>query len=147
MPVNATTSGAAQTAAAQAAASQASSSTGTASMSSDAFLKLLVAQLKYQDPTKPVDTQAFMAQTAQLQMVQEIQQLVEQNTALVAGQNAMGALSLVGQKITYSLNGTTASGQVDAVRLGGAGPVLVVGATEIPLGAVTQVGTTPPKTA
>src|SRR5688500_15735757 len=31
----------------------------------DTFLKLLVAQLKYQNPMEPVDSSQFMAQTAQ----------------------------------------------------------------------------------
>ncbi len=39
----------------------------------DAFLKLLVAQLRYQDPTAPMDTSAFMAQTSQLTSVEKLE--------------------------------------------------------------------------
>ena len=37
---------------------------GTDAMGSDTFLKLLVAQMKYQDPSKPADSTEMMAQTA-----------------------------------------------------------------------------------
>jgi flagellar basal-body rod modification protein FlgD len=39
-------------------------------MGKDAFLQLLVAQLKYQDPSTPADSREFLAQTAQFTMVE-----------------------------------------------------------------------------
>ncbi|MGG5259665.1 flagellar hook assembly protein FlgD [Phycicoccus avicenniae] len=125
----------------------ASAGTGTAAsgasgtMTSDAFLKLLVAQLKYQDPSKPVDSAAFMAQTAQMQMVETMNKLVTQNAAIISGQNSLSALALVGQDVTWQADGATHTGKVDAVRLDATGPVLVVGKTEVPISVVSQVGT------
>lgn len=113
-------------------------------LSGDAFLKLLVAQLKYQDPSKPVDSAQFMAQTAQLQMVETLHELVSQNAAVIAGQNSLSALALVGQRVTYSVGGTTASGTVDSVKLTAGGPTLLVNATEVPLSSVTEVARTTP---
>jgi flagellar basal-body rod modification protein FlgD len=130
----------AQGAANAAAATQGSSATPTGNeLSGDAFLKLLVAQLKYQDPSKPVDSAAFMAQTAQMQMVETLHELVEQNAAVLAGQNSLNALSLVGQNVTYSVGSGTASGTVDSVKLTAAGPKLIVNHTEVPLSTVTEV--------
>lgn len=111
-------------------------------LSGDAFLKLLVAQLKYQDPSKPVDSAQFMAQTAQLQMVETLHELVSQNAAVIAGQNSLSALALVGQRVTYSVGGVSASGTVDSVKLTAGGPTLLVNATEVPLSSVTEVART-----
>ena len=101
--------------------------------------RLLVAQLKYQDPSKPVDSAQFMAQTAQLQMVETLHELVSQNAAVIAGQNSLSALALVGQRVTYSAGSATASGTVDSVKLTAGGPTLLVGDTEVPLASVTEV--------
>ncbi|WP_406833093.1 flagellar hook capping FlgD N-terminal domain-containing protein [Pedococcus sp. KACC 23699] len=117
------------------------SSSGT-DLSGDAFLKLLVAQLKYQDPSKPVDSAAFMAQTAQMQMVETLHELVAQNASVLAGQNSLNALSLVGRSVTYSVGSATASGTVDSVKLTAAGPKLIVNHTEVPLSTVTEVAAT-----
>ncbi len=129
-------------AAGQAAAAPAAPTTATSggsTLDADAFLKLLVAQLKYQDPSKPVDSSAFMAQTAQMQMVETMHQLVAQNTALIGGQNSLSALALVGQQVTWTADGATHSGAVDAVKLDANGPLLVVGDTEVPLSVVSRV--------
>lgn len=106
---------------------------------SDAFLKLLVAQLKYQDPTKPVDSAAFMAQTAQLQMVETLQSLVKQNADLLSGQNSLSALSLTGRTVSYTLDGISGTGAVTSVKLTPGGPTLLVNHAEVPLSAVTEV--------
>lgn len=108
-------------------------------MGSDAFLKLLVAQLKYQDPTHPMDGTQMLGQTAQFQMVEKLQQLSDQNTSLLAEQQTLASIGLVGRTVAYSDNGHAASGVVSSVRFSTGGPVLTVGVTEVPLHAVTEV--------
>ncbi|QKE82668.1 flagellar hook capping FlgD N-terminal domain-containing protein [Arthrobacter sp. NEB 688] len=126
-------------AAGQAAAAGATQNAGTGKIGSDAFLKLLVAQLKYQDPSKPVDSSAFMAQTAQMQMVESMNQLVTQNAAIIGGQNSLSALALVGKDVSWTADGVTKSGAVQAVKLDATGPLLVVGGAEVPLSIVSRV--------
>ena len=41
----------------------------------DAFLKLLVTQLQHQDPTRPQDSDAFLAQLAQFSSLEQLQQM------------------------------------------------------------------------
>ena len=112
---------------------------GTDALGSDAFLKLLVAQLKYQDPSKPVDSTALMGQTAQFQMVDKLQQLFDQNTQLLGENQANSAIALVGRKVSYTQGGHTLTGVVGSVRLSAGGPVLVLGSAEVQLSAVTEI--------
>jgi flagellar basal-body rod modification protein FlgD len=112
----------------------------TDAMGTDAFLKLLVAQLKYQDPSKPADATALMGQTAQFQMVEKLQTLSDQNTQLLSEQQASSAIALVGRTITYTDDGgKTVSGVVGSVRLTQAGPLLAIGQTDVPLSSVTEI--------
>ena len=111
----------------------------TNSMGSDTFLKLLVAQLKYQDPTKPADGTALMGQTAQFQMVEQLQQLAAQTTQLLSEQQASSAIALVGRTISYTQGDETLSGVVGSVRLTASGPMLAVGQTDVPLSSVTEI--------
>ena len=41
-----------------------------ASISQEAFLKILLTQLRFQDPLKPVDNQQFLAQLAQFSAIE-----------------------------------------------------------------------------
>ncbi len=108
-------------------------------MGSDTFLKLLVAQLKYQDPTNPADGTALMGQTAQFQMVEQLQQLAAQTTQLLSEQQASSAIALVGRTISYTKGDETLSGVVGSVRLTASGPMLAVGQTDVPLSSVTEI--------
>ena len=67
----------------------------------DAFLKLLVAQLKYQDPLNPADGAEFLAQTAQFTMVEKLSDLEAQGQSTVTSQQQMQAAQLVGRQVTY----------------------------------------------
>ena len=131
--------GAYAAAAPTAASTAASPATGFNAMGSDAFLKLLVAQLKYQDPSHPTDGTQMLAQTANFQMVEKLQQMADTTQQLVAEQQTVASVSLVGRSVSYSDNGHDASGVVSAVKFGPGGPVLTVGSSEVPLAAVTEV--------
>jgi flagellar basal-body rod modification protein FlgD len=111
----------------------------TDAMGSDTFLKLLVAQLKYQDPSKPADATAMMGQTAQFQMVEKLQQLADQNTQMLSEQQATSAIALVGRSVSYTLGDRTLHGVVDSLRLTAGGPVLAIGSAEVPLASVSEI--------
>ncbi len=53
------------------------------------FLKILLTQLTYQDPLKPVDNQQFMAQIAQFTTLEQTQQLNSKIDALLTTQASL----------------------------------------------------------
>lgn len=110
----------------------------------DTFMKLLVAQLKYQDPSKPTDSAALMAQTAQFTQVEKLGQIAD----LMTAQQLIGASSLVGRTVTYQdAAGVTQSGVVKMAKLNGdSEPILKVGDTDVLLSKVTEVQQTAPLT-
>ena len=128
-------------AAAAAAAAAAKGALPTDSLGKDAFLKLLVAQLRYQDPSNPTDSSQFMSQTAQFTQVEKLDEIAKANTQMLAAQNLFATSGLVGRTVTYTgADGTDVSGVVTAV-FGATGPVLRVGpdATEVPVSAVKEI--------
>jgi flagellar basal-body rod modification protein FlgD len=110
----------------------------------DAFLKLLVAQLKYQDPSKPVDSAEFMAQTAQFTQVEKMEEMSKATLSVLALQQGLAASGLVGKTVQYTLaDGTTGSGTAVSASFGvasSAEPTLRVGDLDIPLSSITTVG-------
>lgn len=66
----------------------------------DAFMKLLVAQLKYQNPMAPSDGQQYMSQMAVFAQVEKLQQLVESQVQTAAWQRRAAAEALVGREVT-----------------------------------------------
>ncbi len=110
-------------------------------MGKEVFLKLLVAQMRYQDPSKPVDSSQMMAQTATFTQVEKLEQLATQNAALLVLQEASTAGALVGRTVTYQdANGMSQTGVVTKTKLNGdSEPTLVVGNTDVQLSKVTEV--------
>lgn len=76
--------------------------TGSSTLGKDAFLNLLVAQMKYQDPLNPSSDTEWISQMATFSSLEEMQNM---NTTLANSQ----ALSLVGKKVI--MNTTQADGQ------------------------------------
>jgi len=130
--------------AASGAANPTSSSTGSATgkteLGSDDFMKLLVAQLKYQDPSSPSDPSQFMAQTAQFTQVEKLTDIDTQLQTLVTSQLSQTASGLVGRTVTYTgADGTPATGVVTSAKLAGSNSTVHVGNTDVPLSSVTEV--------
>ncbi len=118
----------------------ATGTTDNGSLDSKAFLQLLVAQLQYQDPSKPVDTASFMNETATLTQVQTMEQNSQNSTDMLAAQKAQTAASLVGHTVTYQdTDGTTKTGLVSSATISAANPLLKIGNTSVGLDQVQQV--------
>lgn len=76
-----------------------------AALGRDAFLKLLITQLRYQDPLSPMENEAFLAQLAQFSSVEQMQQLnasFEASIALSQSQANSAATSLIGRHVRAS---------------------------------------------
>ena len=111
----------------------------------NAFLKLLVAQLKYQDPSKPADASQMVAQSAQLTMVDKLNEIAGTLEATATSNRWSLAGALVGKDVTFlDEDGVTRIEQVASVRVDGDDVVLTAGEFAVPLGAVSSVHQPPP---
>lgn len=72
----------------------------TQELGKDAFLKILVEQLKHQDPANPMKDQQFIAQMAQFNSLEQMMQM-NKNTQLIAENlNQNGMTALLGKNVT-----------------------------------------------
>ena len=78
------------------------------------LLRIILTQLTYQDPLKPVDNFQFVSQLAQFSQLQQSQTLNDQITNLLAAQSASQATSLLGRTIDFSAGAATLSGTVQS---------------------------------
>ncbi|MFG1925789.1 flagellar hook capping FlgD N-terminal domain-containing protein [Cryptosporangium sp. NPDC048952] len=112
----------------------------SADLDKDAFLKLLVAQLKYQDPMNPAQGTEFVAQTAQFTTVEKLTDLAEVQQQMLTAQLTLGAANLVGKEVTYTdATGNQVSGKVDGATLG-SNPSITVNGLSIPMSSVVAIG-------
>jgi flagellar basal-body rod modification protein FlgD len=118
----------------QAAGSAATTTTTSSTKSAlgkDDFLKMMIAQLKHQDPLNPMDGTAFTAQLAQFSSLEQLQNINTQMTTFSQQQQALGnaqAVNLIGKEVlakgstvivdgnpatlSYNLAGDAVSGQI-----------------------------------
>ena len=90
----------------QSAAGAATTTATTAStrnvIGKDEFLKMLIAQLKHQDPMNPMDGTAFTAQLAQFSSLEQLQNINTQLTSFTKQQQSLGntqAVNLIGREV------------------------------------------------
>ena len=97
------------------------------------FLKLLVAQMKNQDPTNPMDSTQYMAQLASFSQVEQSVQMNTKLDLMLQSSALAQADSLIGRTITSADGETT--GKIKEVRLISNGIVAVLeGGKEITVG-------------
>ncbi|AEI10986.1 flagellar hook assembly protein FlgD [Cellulomonas gilvus] len=112
----------------------------SSTLDSQAFLDLLVAQLRNQDPSSPMDSSQMMAQSTQLATMERLVELSDTSREAFALQMRAAAAALVGQKVTWTdAEGVEQTGVVSGVSYRGAVPTVTVGDQEIPLDQVATV--------
>jgi flagellar basal-body rod modification protein FlgD len=109
----------------------------------DEFLKILVAQIKNQDPMKPLEDKEFIAQMAQFTSVE---QLMNMSKELKELKNSLGfTATLIGKSIeweTASADGSAGimkSGVVDSITMKSGESFAVVDGEEISMGRILTV--------
>ena len=119
---------------------QTAESSALGQLGTDAFLKLLVAQLRYQNPMQPGDGTEMLQQTAQFTTVETLQAISETNQQLMGLTQVSLAMSSVGKSVSaIDVDGGTVYGTVHGVRFTADGPYLNVDGNEIPLDNVLTV--------
>jgi flagellar basal-body rod modification protein FlgD len=101
----------------------------------DDFLKLLVGQLKHQDPMNPLEDQEFMGQMAQFSQL-------EQMTNVASTLQNDRAFALIGREVAYNddATGEIVRGTVEKVVIDAGKPTLMVsGVGGVDPGSVTEV--------
>ena len=125
------------------------SSTSNTTLDRQAFLKLLVAQLKNQDPSKPMDASAMISQSAQLSVVDKLNEISTalSNSGLTERLTLAG--SVIGKSVTFKdADGKSQTQTVTAARFVDGSMVLTAGDWDVPIAAVTAIaGAIAPTTA
>jgi flagellar basal-body rod modification protein FlgD len=104
-------------------------------------MKLLIAQVRYQDPTKPIDSTQFIAQTATFTQVEQMQKLAESQAKALSFQQVLLSSALIGREIAAvdEVTGQVVAGQVTSVNLDGATPSVVVQGMDVPIDKIDQI--------
>lgn len=106
------------------------------------FLKILLTQLNYQDPLKPMDNQEFMAQIAQFTSLEQTQQLNDKLDQLITNQAALQSVGLIGRTVDINTSAGKVTGTVASLSLSGESPTISVsttGGTVVPDVSLSQI--------
>jgi flagellar basal-body rod modification protein FlgD len=99
-------------------------STSSAGVDYNTFLRLLIAEMKNQDPTNPMDTSQYMSQFAQLSSVEQAMQTNNKLDALLSSQSLSQANGLIGKTVSFTdSTGASFSGKVASVSINSDGSV------------------------
>ncbi len=107
----------------------------------DTFLKLLVTELKHQDPTRPMEDREFIAQMAQFSSLEQMTNLNKEIRNLVSSSRAAEAYGVLGKHIeSYDSNSKKrVMGTVSSVFFKGDELMLRVGKEEVAMKDVHSV--------
>jgi flagellar basal-body rod modification protein FlgD len=90
------------------------------------FLKILMTQLLYQDPLKPMDTQEFMQQMVQFTNLEQTQELNDKIATLITNQAALQSVGLIGRTVDITTASGNLTGTVSGLSLSGSSPSITI---------------------
>ena len=126
--------------------------TQNAQAATDAFglgfedlLKIVLTQLTYQDPLKPMENFEFVSQLAQFAQIQQTTNMSDSLQTLVAAQSTSQAATLLGKLVDIPAGQAVLTGKVTAIAFGEEGPTITIETNQnqtisnIRLGSVSQI--------
>jgi flagellar basal-body rod modification protein FlgD len=119
--------------------------TSAFNLSFESLLKVIMTQLTYQDPLKPMDNAEFVSQLAQFSQIQIGQNSNDTLQKLAAAQATIQATSLLGKSVDVPAGSTTLSGKVTSISFADGTPKITIKMSDgntisnISLSAVSQV--------
>jgi len=99
------------------------------SISQQDFFKLLVTQLSFQDPLKPIDNEAFIAQIAQFTSLEQTRQMNDRINTLLTIQSSNQAIGLIGRTVEVATATGSVVGKVTTLNFLSGTPYLTVQTT------------------
>ena len=133
------TSGAAQPASTQ------DQATSAFNLSFESLLKIIMTQLTFQDPLKPMDNFEFVSQLAQFSQIQIGQNGNDMLQQLVSAQSTIQATSILGKTVDVPATSSTLTGRVVSISFAGGVPKITIKTADgntisnISMSAVSQV--------
>jgi len=107
-------------------AEQQSTAVQPSTLGQEEFLRILLAQLQYQDPLKPLDNQQFIAQMAQFSSLAQTSQLNERVDTLLTIQASTQSIGLIGKTVEVQTSSTPGVGTVTSLAFSEGQPNLTV---------------------
>jgi flagellar basal-body rod modification protein FlgD len=106
----------------------------------DAFLKLLVAQMRYQNPLEPKGSDEFISQVVQLTSMEQMINLSKNMEMLLRAQELSLSANLVGKHVVVGGPDHDATGTVERIIIGEDGIKLVIDGKYYDYGTVKEIG-------
>jgi len=94
------------------------------------FLRILLTQLTFQDPLKPVDNEQFIAQLAQFTNLEQTRELTDGVNTLLSIQATTQSIGLLGKTVDVATSTGATTGTVTTIRFVAGQPAVTVLATD-----------------
>ncbi|HKC03557.1 MAG TPA: flagellar hook capping FlgD N-terminal domain-containing protein [Sphingomicrobium sp.] len=119
--------------------------TSAFNLSFESLLKIILTQLTYQDPLKPMDNFEFVSQLAQFSQIQLGQTTNDKLEQLVASQVTAQATSLLGKTVDIPAGASTLTGKITNIAFADGVPKVTIktaggqSISNISISAISQV--------
>ena len=114
------------------------SDTAGGKLDKDAFLQLLVAQMKYQDPLEPTDNTEYVSQLASFSSLEQMQNMNESLSTMSMASDLQRASNLVGNFASVKVGTNTITGKVDSVEYKDGTAYLSIEGNKYPLSSLSE---------
>lgn len=99
------------------------------SIGQEDLFKILLTQLSYQDPLKPMDNQEFVSRLAQFTSLEQTKEMNDRMEFLVAMESTNQSLGLLGKTVQVEADGKSVVGAITTIRFEKGTPLMTIQTT------------------